>query len=172
MNSRFRDRSPKIRRPFSFFILSLFPVLNCGLALCQEIAFTSRTYIHSPVLISSVAASKDFGFDSVTLRNDGPDTIGAIHFQIAFRTPEGDETAGERRVVVSLAPRESKRVAIGLAQIEGLRQKAESAHLASALVILTIESVEFENGSVWKQIERDRGITLDPLQPQQLPQSK
>jgi hypothetical protein len=134
-------------------------------AFGQQVAFTSRTYVESPVLISSVEGSKEFGFDSVVLRNDGPDAIVAIHFQITFRTGAGDEIADERRVAVNLDPRDSKRLVVGLAQIEGLRQQARSRKQTSALAILTIESVEFQDGGEWKQSERDHGIIFDPVQP-------
>lgn len=135
-------------------------------AFGQQVAFTSRSYISSPVALSSVESSKDFGFESVVLRNDGPDTITAIHFQITLRTDAGDEIADERRIAVSLDPRDSKRVEIGLAGIEGLKQQARTRQQASALAILTIEAVEFQDGSEWKQGEREQGVPVDPLQPQ------
>ncbi len=89
----------------------------------------------------------------------------AIHFQITFRTGAGDEIADERRVAVNLDPRDSKRLVVGLAQIEGLRQQASSRKQPAALAILTIESVEFQDGGEWKQSERDHGIIVDPVKP-------
>jgi hypothetical protein len=138
----------------------------CASAFCQELAFTSRMYVQSPVVISSVQRSKDFGFDSLMLRNDGTDAINAVHFQITLRTNAGDEIADERRVTVDLQPRESKRLFIGLAHIDALKDLAKSRKQTSALLILTIESVEFLNGGEWKQTERDRGIPIDPLPPE------
>ena len=55
-------------------VLMLLPALSAGTAVCQQLAFTSRAYVQSPVVISSVESSKDFGFDSVVLRNDGPES--------------------------------------------------------------------------------------------------
>jgi hypothetical protein len=49
---------------------------------------------------------------------------------------------------------------------------AKSRKLASALVILTVESVEFEDGGEWHQTERERGIPLDPAQPVEIPKRK
>src|SRR5580692_8887637 len=109
-------------------------------AFGQQLAFTSRTYVQSPVVITSVEDSKEFGFDSVTLRNDGSSAIVAIHFRITVRTGAGDEIADERRVAVSIDPRDSKRLVVGLGQIEGLKQQARSRQQESALVVLTIES--------------------------------
>jgi hypothetical protein len=144
-------------------VLILLAALNGGMVFGQQIAFTSRTYFQSPVVITSVEGSKEFGFDSVELRNDGSIAIVAVHFQVIVRTGTGDEIADERRVTVSLEPRDSKRLVVGLGQIEGLRQQAKSRKQESALVILTIESLEFQNGGEWKQTERDGGVTIDPV---------
>jgi hypothetical protein len=140
-------------------------IWNCGTAFSQQLAFTSRTYVQSPVVITSVQGSKEFGFDSVAIRNDGPSAVTAIHFQITFRTAAGDEIADERRVAAGIDPRDTKRLVVGLAHIEGLKQQARSRKQENALVILTIESVEFQDGTEWKQTERDRGTPLDPVQP-------
>jgi hypothetical protein len=101
----------------------------------------------------------------VAIRNDGPSAISAVHFQITFRTGAGDEIADERRVAVSIEPRDIKRLIVDLAHIEGLKQLTRSRKQESALVILTIESVEFQDGGEWKQTERERGTPIDPVQP-------
>jgi hypothetical protein len=144
------------------FVLVLALALSAGPACCQQLAFTSRTYLQSPVVISSVEASKEFGFDSVVLRNDGPEPVTAVHFLLTYRAGSGDEVVDERRFDVSLEPRDSKRLPIGLAHIEGLKQQARSRKHQAALVILTIESVEFQGGGEWKQMERGGGIAIDP----------
>jgi hypothetical protein len=120
-------------------------------------------YVQSPIVITSIEGSRGFGFDSVVLGNDGPNAIGAIHFQITVRTSEGDEVADERRVAVSLDPRDTRRIVIGMAQIEGLKQLARSRKMDSALVILSVESIEFQDGGEWKQSERDSGAPIDPV---------
>lgn len=140
-----------------------FAAWQCGSALCQELAFTSRTYVQSPVVITSVEHSKDYGFDSVTLFNDGSNAVSAVHFQITYRAGGEDEIVDERRAAVNLEPRDSQRLTIGLAQIEGLRQQAKSRKQAAALVIITVESVEFRDGGEWKQTERNGGVHYDPV---------
>jgi hypothetical protein len=152
----------------AWIIPALFAALQCGAASGQQLAFTSRTYVQSPVVITSVERSKEYGFDSVMLFNDGSNAISAVHFQITFRAGgdnEIDEIVDERRVAVSLEPRDSKRLTISLAQIEGLKQQAKSRKQASALLIITIESVEFQDGGEWKQTERNGGVHYDPVQP-------
>jgi hypothetical protein len=137
---------------------------TCGAAFCQQLAFTSRTYVQSPVVVTSVEASKEFGFDSVAIRNDGASAVSAVHFQITFRTGAGDEIADERRVAVGIERRDTRLVVVDLGHIEGLKQLARSRKQDSALVILTIESVEFQDGGEWKQAEREHGTPIDPVQ--------
>jgi hypothetical protein len=147
----------------AWVIPTLLAALQCGTALCQELAFTSRTYLRSPVVITSVEHSTAYGFDSVVLLNDGSGPMSAVHFRITLRVSGEDEVVDERRMAVNLEPRDSRRVTIGLAQIEGLKQQAKSRRQESALVIITIESVEFQDGGEWKQTERNGGVHYDPV---------
>jgi hypothetical protein len=147
----------------AWIIPTLFAALQCGTALCQELAFTSRTYLRCPVVITSVEHSTAYGFDSVVLLNDGSSPISAVHFQITLRAGGEDEIIDERRVAVNIDPRDSKRLTIELARIEAIRQRAKSREQASALVIITIESVEFQDGGVWKETERNGGVHYDPV---------
>jgi hypothetical protein len=132
----------------------LIPVLAVFLgplaASGQHLAFTSRADLQSPVVIDSVLSSKEFGFESVALRNEGREAISAVHFRITFRAEAGDEVADERRVAVSIDSHDGKSVRLDLGDIPGLQQLARSRKQASALVILTVESVEFQNGGEWK----------------------
>jgi hypothetical protein len=133
----------------------------------QQLAFTSRADLQSPVVIDSVLSSKEYGFESVALRNEGPDAISAVSFRIVFRTDAGDEVADERRVGVSIDPHDGKTARIDLGEVTGLRQLAKSRKQAAALVILTVESVEFRDGGEWKPKEPQSGVpSIDvPIQP-------
>ena len=116
----------------------------------------------SPVAIVSTDPSKEFGFESITIRNDGGRAIAAVHLQVMFHSETGDEIADERRIPVSVDPRETRRFAVGMGQVEGLRQLARSRRQSAALAILTVESVEFADGTEWKQSEREQGAPIDP----------
>lgn len=147
-------------------LLLLLLVACGGAAFAQQVAFTSRTYVQSPVLIVSIDQSKEFGFESVTLRNDGHDAVTAVHFLITLRTGAGDEVADERRIAVDLNRQDTKTVSVGLAHIKGLKQQTLSRNQKSGLVILTVESVEFADGTEWKQSDRDQGVPTDlPVSP-------
>lgn len=136
-------------------------VVNCGIAFCQQLAFTSREYIRSPVFLSSIESSREFGFESVVIRNDGLDAISAVHFKITLRTGSDDEVADERRVVVSIEHAATRRVVLELGHVEGLKQLVRSRKQATALAILTVEQVEFEDGHEWRQAGQQEGVPLD-----------
>jgi len=146
-------------------ILLVLAAFSGATAFAQQVAFTSRTYVQSPVLIVSFDQSKEFGFESITLRNDGRGPITAVHFLITLRTEAGDEVADERRGAVDLNRQDTRTVPIGLADIKALKQQTLSRNQKSALAILTIESVEFADGSEWRESEREQGAPIDPLVP-------
>jgi hypothetical protein len=157
------------RRRYNAFVrATLYWLIFASSAFAQQVAFTSRAYVLSPVTIVSTDASKQFGFESITLRNDGPHAITAVHVQIMFHSEVGEEIADERRVAVNIDPRETRRFVVDLGHVDGLKQLARSRRQPSALAILTVESVEFADGSEWKQSERDHGAPVDPLMPQEL----
>lgn len=134
------------------FTAALLFVLTAVAAQAQQIAFTLRGHlIQCPVIVSSFTQSKQFGFDSIVLRNESDQSIEAVRFQVVFRTDTGDEPVDGRRIVVRLGPRDSKRLSIGLGQVTALTQRAKSAHQAAGLAILSVESVELPDGSVlWR----------------------
>lgn len=145
----------------------LLPILNCGIAFGQELAFALRAVLRSPVVVASFQGSREFGFRSVVLRNDGGRPVKAVSFKVTWRagTETDEEVAGERRIAVALEPTASKQVLVELGDVEGLRQLVKSRRKPAATVILTIQAVEFEDGDEWHNDERD-GVPFDvPLQP-------
>jgi hypothetical protein len=143
--------------------ITLLLLLGGGIAFGQKLAFTSRAYLDSPVRMSSVLESKAFGFDSVTLRNDGLSAVRAVQFRIVLRNGEDEEVADERRVPMNLEHGSSKQVVLSLGEVEGLKQLAKSWKKTAALVILTIESVEFENGEEWHRTEQKQDSPFDRI---------
>ena len=151
---------------------ALFSLIVAASAFAQQVAFSSRAYVLSPVTIVSFDSSREYGFDSLAIRNDGARRIAAVRVQIMFHSQAGDEVADERRVPVDIDPRDTRRCAVAVGHIEGLKQLARSRGQSSALAILTIEAVEFADGSEWKQSERDHGTPVDPLKPAEMPGKK
>jgi hypothetical protein len=124
--------------------------LGLDIAQAQQLAFTSRAYLNSPLLLSGIESSSDFGFESVTLRNDGPDQARAVRLRILLRSGSDEEVVDERRVPIDVERLETKRIVVGMAQIKGLRDRVSSLRQEAALVIITIEGVEFVDGTEWK----------------------
>jgi hypothetical protein len=138
-------------------------LLGCAAALCQQLAFTSRAYVQSPVSIVSVEASKEFVFESAVLRNDGNAAAKAVRFRITVHAAGAvDEIADDRRLPINLKPQETRRVALGLGHIQGLRQQAKSRKQESALAIITVEAVEFDDGREWKRPDTDLKLDSYP----------
>jgi hypothetical protein len=139
-------RAQKMRRSLTVvFLLALSAIV----ASAQQIAFTSRAHLTCPVAILAFDESKAFGFDSVVLRNDSEQPLDAVRLKVLFRTEAGDELVDGGRIVVHLEPKESKRVSIGLGQIVALRQKAKASRQTAALAVISVETVERSDGSVW-----------------------
>ena len=133
-------------------IATIFFVLLIGTLLCgQQIAFTSRVHLQSPVVITSIQESKTYGFDSPMLHADSGGPVRAVRFKVTFKTIAGEEITDDRRVVVDMEPRDRKIVIVDLGHIEGLKQLAKSRQQKDGLAIITVAAVEFQDGTVWEE---------------------
>lgn len=122
-----------------------------GLAAhAQQLAFTSRTHLLSPVVVESIQSSREYGFESILVKNDGPDAVVAVRFVITLHSSAGDEIADERRVAMEVAAHETKRVETGLGHIKGLQDRLQSERQKDGLAIISVAAVEFRDGSEWK----------------------
>ncbi len=135
-------------------------------AHAQQLAFTSRTHLLSPVVVESIQSSREYGFDSVLVKNDGAEAVLAVRFVITLHSSAGDEIADERRVSVEIASHEAKRVNTGLGHIKGLRD-LQSEKQKDGLAIISVAAVEFRDGSEWKPPDMSnsdvpaKAVTLD-----------
>ena len=147
-----------MRAPIASILLL---TLNSGISFGQHLIFTSRASLQSPITFSSIESSRNFGFDSVLLRNGASDTITAVHFKITLGPGTDGEVADERRVPVRIEPSASKRVITELGHVESIKQLLKSRNQTAPIVILTIDSVEFETGVEWRQPQDQLGVPLD-----------
>jgi hypothetical protein len=122
------------------------------------VAFTTRNSFDCPVRISSFAQSKLYGFEFVTLENDGDAPVSAVELTVTLRTGAGDELAQERRLAVDLKARDAKKVIAELAQVEGLGNKVKSSRQEKGLAILTVKLVEFADGTSWQSKGQIEGV--------------
>jgi hypothetical protein len=123
----------------------LLLLLGCLLAHEQRVVFTTRTHPSCPVLVSSPSESKDFGFHSLTFRNDSRKPIAALELKVTI----SNEVIDSRRVPIVLEPGETKRMEVHLASVQGSKQKARALRQEIASVMLFVESAEFSDGTQW-----------------------
>lgn len=127
-------------------------LLGAAWADTERVVFTTRTPWESPVLISDPVTSKEFGFQSVTLRNTSSKSIAALDLKVVLLPPE---TVGEEievdggRVRVPLEAGQSKKIDVYLGQIKALEQKARSLRLDAAVTVLSVASADFADGTRW-----------------------
>lgn len=139
---------------------------GCALVSGQQIAFTSRAHIQCPLIVTSTQESKTYGFESIMLQNDEATPVRAVRFKVTLKTGAGEEITDDRRIAVDMNAHDHKRLVVDLGHIEGLKQKTKSRQQESALAILTITSVEFQDGTLWDEPDPVLGTPTDaPMLP-------
>lgn len=138
-------------------------VLSSTLASGQRLVFTMLTPPTSPVALSSISSSRDFGFQSAHVRNDSAKAVEAIRFRVMLTTFGGrNEWADGGRVFVKLDPGERKTTDIFLGRIAALTQRARELKLEIARAVIVAEAVDFADGTQWTDDGPSEGIPIDP----------
>src|SRR5690349_13941866 len=115
----------------------LLLLFGCLLAHEERVVFTTRTHPSCPVLVSAPSESRDYGFHAISFRNDSRKTIAALVLKVTMSTGSAqEEVIDSRRVAITLAPGESKRLEVHLASVQGSKQKAKALRQESASVTL------------------------------------
>lgn len=120
-------------------------------AASPYLVFTTRTHPRCPIAISSIAQSKETGFQAMTFHNDSEIAIHSVRLRVTFVADSKEEMAETADLSVMLDPRQDKRVDVGLGRIRELTQRAGSARFAT--VILFVDSIQFSDGTQWKSDE-------------------
>jgi hypothetical protein len=130
---------------------ALLPLLLAGTAAyAQHLVFTTVTPGTSPVWISSPERSKDFGYQSLEILNDSDNAISSVQLKVTFSAGDSaEEVVDTGHVYVSLEPGERKRPDVFLGRIDALSEKLRSLRQPVAWVKVTVDSVEFADGSKW-----------------------
>jgi hypothetical protein len=135
-------------------------LLGTAAADTERVLFTTRTTLEAPVGASDPVASKEYGFESVTLRNISAQDIEAVELKVVMVTAESlEQEVDGGRIHVSLEAGTSKKVDVYLGQIKALQQKAHSMRLDPAVTVLTVASTDFADGTIWYATEG--GATID-----------
>jgi hypothetical protein len=156
-------------RPFRLLIPAiLIPLVLVVPGHAQHLVFTTVTPGTSPVWISSPEQSKDFGFQSLEVLNDSESAVESVHLKVTFSAGGAlDEVVDSGHVYVSLDPGEEKRLDVFLGRVEALSQKLRSVQQPVAWVKITVESVEFADGSLW---DPDASVVIED--PPEVPRAK
>ena len=123
-----------------------------ALAHAQHLVFTTVTPGTCPLWISAPEQSKEFGFQSLDFLNDSDQAIQSVQLKVTFATgrlDQPEEIVDSGHVYVSLDPGEQKRMDVFLGRVDALTQKLRSMGQEVAWVKITVESVDFSDGSSW-----------------------
>jgi hypothetical protein len=135
-------------------------LLGTAAADTERVLFTTRATLDSPVVASDPVASKEYGFESVTLHNYSKQAVEAVELKVVMVTAESlEQEVDGGRISVPVEAGTSKKVDVYLGQIKALQQKAHSMRLDPAVTVLTVASADFADGTIWRATEG--GATID-----------
>ena len=123
-------------------------VLLAVAAQAQHLVFTMVTQATCPLVISAVSSSRDFGFQSLTLLNDSSKTVESVRFKVVLAASR-DEVADGGHVFARLEPGEKKMVDVFLGRRLALAQLARELKRDVVRAIITVEAVDFADGTQW-----------------------
>jgi hypothetical protein len=134
------------------------------LAQAEHLVFTTVVPGSCPVWFSGPEKSKDFGFQSLEFLNDSNKPLQSLRLKVTFSTEarEQEEVVDGGYVYTDLEPGQQKRLDLFLGRISALSQKLKSAGREVAWVKITVEAVEFADGSRW---EPGAPVINDPVEP-------
>ena len=137
----------------------LLPAIAHG----QHLVFTMLTHPTCPLVMASISSSRDFGFQSVALRNDSGKAIESIRLRVVLATPRGrDEWVDGGRVFARLEPGDRKEVEVFLGRTQALSQRARELKLGVGRAIVMVESADFSDGTRWTDEEPVVGVPDEP----------
>ena len=140
-------------------------LLGSVLAHGQHLVFTMVTPASSPVMISAVESSRDYGFQSLTLVNDSNKTVESIVFRVVLarlQSRHEPEVIDGGHVYAKLEPGDRKSVGVFLGRMQALTQRAKELKLEVARAIVTVEAVDFSDGSQWTGDPPAQDIPVNP----------
>jgi hypothetical protein len=141
-------------------------LLLCAAALAQaeHLVFTTVVPGSCPVWFSAPEKSKDFGFQSLEFLNDSSKSLQSLRLKVTFSTEARgqEEVVDSGHVYTDLEPGQQKRLDVFLGRISALSQKLKSVGREVAWVKITVETVEFADGSRW---EPGAPVINDPVEP-------
>lgn len=143
-------------------------LLSSVVSHAQHIYFTTLTPATCPVVMEGLTHSKDFGFQSAFFHNDSSQAVESIHLKVTLSSAgKPEQIVDSGHIYISIEPGDRKSQDLFLGRMQSLNQRAKFDHLEIARAMISVESVEFADGSRWSV---DGPVVFDPLpfaEPQQ-----
>lgn len=136
-------------------------LLASVLAQAQHIYFTTLTPPTCPIVLEGLTQSKDFGFQSALFRNDSSQVVESVHLKVTLSSAQRPEQIVDSgHIYIAMEPGDRKSQDVFLGRMQALNQRAKFDHLEIARAMISVESVEFADGSRWNV---DGPVVFDPL---------
>ncbi|HEV3330685.1 MAG TPA: hypothetical protein VG096_06880 [Bryobacteraceae bacterium] len=133
------------------------------LAHAQHIYFTTLIPPTCPIVIENLTPSKDFGFQSAVFHNDSSQTVESLHLRVTLSSAgKQEQIVDSGHIYITLEPGEQKSQDVFLGRMQSLNQRAKFDHLEVARAMISVESVEYTDGSRWYA---DGPLVYDPIEP-------
>jgi hypothetical protein len=146
-----------VRAPL-FVLLALTGLTPCAaLAQDQHVVFTTRTNPTCPLDLSVITRSKEYGFQTILLRNISSKSVDTVNLKVSI----GDQELDDVRLFAGLAPGEVQRMEVGLGNVAEATRRARSLPRPIVTVALYVASVEFAGQGEWT----NEPLVFDPLDP-------
>jgi hypothetical protein len=133
------------------------------LAHAQHIYFTTLTPPTCPVVIEALTHSKDFGFQAAVFHNDSSQAVESVHLKVTLSSASTQEQIVDSgHIYIAIEPGDRKSQDVFLGRMQALNQRVKFDHLDVARAMISVESVEFADGSRWNV---DGPVVFDPVEP-------
>jgi hypothetical protein len=146
------------------FLPLLVAVLgSTAFAQAEHLYFTTIIPPGCPIVITGTTQSKDFGFQAVVFHNDSEQTVASMHLKVTLSAPGGRELIVDAgHIFISLEPGEQKGQDVFLGRMQSLNQRVKFDHLEIARAMISVDSVDFVDGSRWTA---DGPVNFEPTDP-------
>ena len=138
-------------------------LLASVLAHAQHLYFTTMIPAGCPIVIEGITHSREFGFQAAVFHNDSEQTVEALYLKVTLSSPGGEEQIVDSgHIFIEIDPGDRKSQDMFLGRMDSLNQRIKYDHLEVARAMISVESVEFADGSRWTA---DGPVNFEPTDP-------
>jgi hypothetical protein len=152
-----------MRRSLLTVALLVFASLR---APAQHLYFSTLIPANCPIVIEGIMHSKDFGFQLASFLNDSSQTVESMYLKVTLSAPgQPEQIVDSGHIYISIEPGDRKSQDLFLGRVQALHRRAEVDHLEIARALISVESVEFADGSRWYAEAPVEFEPIDPIRP-------